>query len=58
MERRINIAAIIALALIAVSTSPMAITQLIVFTALVAVFFGRELLLKKLGVRNNNKTAA
>ena len=46
-EQSINIATIIALFLIAMSTSPKAITQLIVFIALLAVVFGRDLLLKK-----------
>jgi hypothetical protein len=45
--RNINLATIIALFLIAMSTSPKAITQLIVFVAMLTVVFGRDLLLKK-----------
>ena len=47
-ERKINVAVIIALALIAVCTSPEALTQMFVFIALVTVVFGRDRLLQKL----------
>jgi Na+-translocating ferredoxin:NAD+ oxidoreductase RnfD subunit len=46
-KQTINITTIIALFLIAMSLSPKAATQLIVFIALLAVVFGRDLLLKK-----------
>lgn len=46
-KRNVDIATIIALFLIAVLTSPKAVTQIIVFIALLAVVFGRDLLLKK-----------
>ena len=49
-KQKINIAAIIALFLIAISTSPNAITQLIVFITLLAVVFGRDFLLEKLNI--------
>ncbi len=58
IERRINIAVIIALALIAMSTSPMVIHQLIVFITLVTVVFGRDFLLKKLIIDNRGEAAA
>ena len=48
IERRINVMLIIALALIAMSTSPKAMTQLIVFITLLTVVFGRDFLLKRL----------
>jgi len=44
IKRNVNIATIIALFLIAMSTSPKAITQLIVFITLLTVVFGREYL--------------
>jgi len=47
VKRNINIAAIISLFLIAMLTSPMVITQIIVFTTLLTVVFGRDFLLKK-----------
>ena len=47
-HKKINIATIILLALTAVSTSPRAISQIIVFITLLTVVFGRDFLLKKL----------
>jgi hypothetical protein len=47
-KQKINIATIILLALTAVSTSPRAISQIIVFITLLTVVFGRDFLLKKL----------
>ena len=52
IERRINVVTILALALLAICTSPLPIKQLIAFVALLTVVFGRELLLKKVRVRN------
>ena len=49
-KQKINIAAIIALFFIAMSTSPEAITQLIVFITLLTVVFGRDFFLQKLSV--------
>jgi hypothetical protein len=49
-QRNVNIAVIIALALIAAFTSPQAIKQAIVFITLLAVVFGRDLLLKRSSV--------
>ncbi|HEX7577385.1 MAG TPA: hypothetical protein VF430_05040 [Verrucomicrobiae bacterium] len=46
-KQTITIATINALFLIAMSTSPKAATQIIVFIALLAVVFGRDMLLKK-----------
>lgn len=57
VERRLNIAVIIALALIAVSTSPMVIHQLIMFITLVTVVFGRDFLLKELTIGNRDEAA-
>lgn len=54
----INIATIIALFLIAMSTSPKAITQLIVFIALLAVVFGRDLLLKRQSIVSRDEAVA
>ena len=48
--KKINIATIILLALTAVSTSPRAISQIIVFITLLTVVFERDFLLKKLNV--------
>jgi len=50
IKQKINIVVIIALALIALSTSPEAITQARVFITLFAVVFGRDFLLKKLSI--------
>ena len=46
-QQNINIAVIIMLALIAISTDPEATKQAIVFITLLTVVFGRDLLLKK-----------
>ena len=58
IKRKINIATIIALFLIAMSTSPKAITQLIVFIALLTVVFGRDLLLKKQSNLSRDETVS
>jgi len=58
IKRNINIATIIALALISMSASPKAITQLIVFIALLTVVFGRDLLLKKQSILTRDEAEA
>ena len=58
IKRNINIATIIALALTSVSASPKAITQLIVFIALLTVVFGRDLLLKKQSILSRDGAVA
>jgi hypothetical protein len=58
IKRNINIATIIALFLIAALTSPKAVTQLIVFIALLVVVFGRDLLLKKQDVLSHDEAVA
>lgn len=57
-KRNINIGTVIALFLIAAVTSPEALTQLIVFIALLVVVFGRDLLLKKQPVSNRDEALA
>jgi hypothetical protein len=57
-KRNINIATIITLFLIAMVTSPKAFTQLLVFVALLAVVFGRDLLLKKQNVLSRDEAVA
>jgi len=57
-KRNINIATIIALFLIAMSTSPKAITQLIVFITLLTVVFGRDFLLKKQSILSRDEAVA
>jgi uncharacterized protein (DUF58 family) len=47
MKQKINIAAIVALALIAATTSASAFTQMVVFVVLLAVVFGRDVWLQK-----------
>jgi len=49
-KQKINIVTIIALALVAVSTSPKPISQIIVFITLLTVVFARDFLLKKLSI--------
>jgi len=46
----INIATIIVLALLAISTSPEAITQIIAFVSLLVIVLGRDFLLRRLAV--------
>jgi hypothetical protein len=58
MERRVNVITIIAIALIAISTSPMPIKQLIAFVTLLSVVFGRDFLLKRLSGRTRDGAAA
>ena len=58
MKTKINIITIIALLLIAVSTSPKAITQFIVFIALLTVVFGRDLLLKRQSIVSRGEAVA
>jgi hypothetical protein len=58
IERRANVITILAIALIAISTSPMPIRQLIAFVTLLGVVFGRDLLLKRLRTRIREGAAA
>ena len=58
IKRNVNIATIIALFLIAMSTSPKAITQLIVFITLLTVVFGRDFLLKKQSILSRDEAVA
>jgi len=55
IERRINVVTILALALIAVFTSPKPITQLIAFVTMLSVVFGRDFLLKRPNVRTGGE---
>lgn len=55
INRNINITTIITLFLIAMSTSPKAVTQLIVFVALLTVVFGRDLLLRKQSILSRDE---
>ena len=48
LERNTNIAAIVALALVAMVTSPRPIAQMAVFIALITVVFGRDFFLRRL----------
>jgi hypothetical protein len=58
IERRINVITIIAIALIAISTSPMPVKQLIAFVTLLSVVFGRDFLLRRLSGRTREEAAA
>ncbi len=58
IKRNINIATIIALFVIAMVTSPKAVTQLIVFIALLTVVFGRDLLLRKQSIVSRDEAVA
>jgi Na+-translocating ferredoxin:NAD+ oxidoreductase RnfD subunit len=57
-KQTINIGTIIVLFLIAMVTSPRAGTQIIVFVALLAVIFGRDLLLKKPDILSRDESVA
>ena len=58
IKRNMNIATIIALFVIAMVTSPKAVTQLIVFIALLTVVFGRDLLLRKQSIVSRDEAVA
>ena len=58
LKRNINIATIIALFLIAMSTSRKVITQFIVFITLLTVVFGRDFLLKKQSILSRDEAVA
>jgi hypothetical protein len=57
-QRNVNIATIVVLFLIAYSTSPEPIKEMIVFVSLLLVVFGRDLLLRKPGARSREQIVA
>lgn len=57
-QRNVNIATIVVLFLVAYSVSPEPLKQMVVFVSLLAVVFGRDLVLRKLGARSREELLA